>query len=311
MNCPPVLFLIFNRPDLVAESFAPIRAAQPEKLFIAADGPRHHKDGEEQQCHLSRRIVDAVDWQCEVHTLFRERNLGCELAVSSAINWFFEHVEEGIIIEDDVVATPKFFHFCSQALEKYREAETIMHIGGASFLPAAVDMEPPVYCSKLMHCWGWATWRRAWREFRFNIDDSSFLVEKHLKAEYGATDLELNFWKATFCKIRSGRLNTWAWRWQYAIWRNKALCIVPRDNLVSNLGFDDRATHTINGSHESASPANKLIYSPDAFPLPLQDKATDNLVSSHLRLLRAPTPHKKMGLLQRAKRFVLKLQRDN
>ena len=100
----PILFLIFNRPDLTARVFDRIREVQPKYLYVAADGPRIDKPEDVEKCESARKVVlDQIDWPCELKTLFRQENLGCGIAVSQAINWFFEHVEQGIIIEDDIL----------------------------------------------------------------------------------------------------------------------------------------------------------------------------------------------------------------
>ncbi|PID60307.1 hypothetical protein CSB45_00540 [candidate division KSB3 bacterium] len=111
---PPVLFLIFNRPDVTAQVFAAIRQAQPSKLYVAADGARPENAGEVERVAQTRQVVlNSIDWPCELKTLFRETNLGCRMAVSSAIDWFFEHGEQGIILEDDCLPDQSFFGFCS------------------------------------------------------------------------------------------------------------------------------------------------------------------------------------------------------
>ena len=124
----PVLFLIFNRPDTTRQVFNEIRKAQPAQLFVAADGPRKDRDSDFELCKKTREIVRQVDWDCEVFTRFQEENLGCKRAVSSAIDWFFSNVEEGIILEDDCVPDQSFFPFCQELLEKYRHDERIMMI---------------------------------------------------------------------------------------------------------------------------------------------------------------------------------------
>ena len=130
----PVLFLVFNRPDTTRRVLEAIRQAQPSQLFIAADGPREGKSGEAEKCADVRRIVnEGIDWDCEVKTLFRDKNLGCKVAVSRAIDWFFEHVEEGIILEDDCLPHPTFFRFCEELLNKYRDDERIGQISGDNF----------------------------------------------------------------------------------------------------------------------------------------------------------------------------------
>ena len=107
----PILFMIFNRLDTTQKVFNAIRQAKPKQLFVAADGPREDKEGEKGKCEQARKIIEQVDWDCEVKTLFRDKNLGCKVAVSSAIDWFFENVEEGIILEDDCLPSTSFLWF--------------------------------------------------------------------------------------------------------------------------------------------------------------------------------------------------------
>src|SRR5262245_29106398 len=113
----PILFLVFNRPETTVRVFQRIREMQPAKLFVAADGPRNGREEEQEKCKEVRKLIlDGVDWPCDIKTLFRDHNLGCGNAVSSAITWFFENVEEGIILEDDTLPDPTFFGFCKTLL---------------------------------------------------------------------------------------------------------------------------------------------------------------------------------------------------
>src|SRR5437660_281578 len=102
------LFLVFNRPDTTSRVFETIRRARPPRLYVAADGPRSSRAGEQERCDAVRRIATSVDWPCELVTLFRKTNMGCKRAVSSAISWFFEHEEEGIVLEDDCLPDSTF-----------------------------------------------------------------------------------------------------------------------------------------------------------------------------------------------------------
>ena len=152
----PILFLVFNRPETTALVFQEIRKVRPQQLFVAADGPRPDRTGEAEKCAEVKKIVAAVDWPCEVKTLFRDNNLGCRVAVSSAINWFFENVEEGIILEDDCLPHPDFFRFCNELLDYYRNDERIMHIGGNNFQFVNKYGKSSYYFSHYAHIWGWA-----------------------------------------------------------------------------------------------------------------------------------------------------------
>ena len=162
----PILFLIFNRLDTTRRVFEEIRKQKPRQLFVASDGPRVNKDGEREIVEKTRKLVlDNIDWECEVKTLFRGENLGCKIAVSSAIDWFFENIEEGIILEDDCLPAQSFFGYCEELLEKFREDGRISVISGDNFQFGWRNTSDSYYFSKNCHIWGWATWRRAWERY--------------------------------------------------------------------------------------------------------------------------------------------------
>src|SRR5688500_1827095 len=176
-----VLLVIFNRPDTTRLVFEAIRNARPRRLYVAADGPRPGVAADNANCQEARKIIDSVDWQCEVKTLFREKNLNCGVAPSSAFTWFFQHEEEGIILEDDCLPSQSFFWFCQELLERYRNDTRVMHIGGNNFLNGwQKDKDYSYYFSRSGHIWGWATWRRAWKHFDFDIS----LYEKLKQQDY-------------------------------------------------------------------------------------------------------------------------------
>jgi len=172
----PVLFLVYKRLDLVKQVFASIKEYQPERLYVAADGAK--SDADFDVCRQVREyILESIDWECEVTTLFRDQNLGSSLAVSSAITWFFEHEEEGIILEDDCLPTPSFFIFCEKMLEKYRKDDEVMHIAGCNSY-GEIPIKEDYFFSKYSLSWGWATWSRAWKKFDYHL---SFLAEQNCK----------------------------------------------------------------------------------------------------------------------------------
>ena len=155
----PVLFLVFNRPDTTLRVFSEIRKAQPKKLYIAADGPRAERPNEDLLCQQTLDIFKKIDWPCEIQTLFRKENLGCKEAVSSAITWFFEREEEGIILEDDCLPAPSFFRYCDTLLEKYRFDTRIRHIAGVNHHSGKRWGDASIFFANHTHVWGWASWR--------------------------------------------------------------------------------------------------------------------------------------------------------
>jgi hypothetical protein len=275
-----VLFIIFNRPETTARVFERIRRARPDKLFIAADGPRKDRSGEYRLCEESRKIATAVDWPCEVKTRFQEENLGCKIHVSSAIDWFFNNVEEGIIIEDDCLPAPSFFLFCADLLERYRHQDKVMHISGTDFLTDndISDLSSDYRFSRCAHIWGWATWRRAWKRYDIDMTDISplaistraqimFLDRKHLR-----------FWIKHFKHIRDKSIDTWDAQWQYSILDNDGRAISPNTNLVENIGFGSDATHTSSENNMSL-PVGKItlpLRHPGAIIIDM--KADENLM---------------------------------
>lgn len=238
----PVLFLIFNRPDSTAVVFAAIREAKPERLYVAADGPRADREGEAERCEEARRIATEVDWPCEVRTLFRDENLGCRRAVSGAITWFFEHEEEGIILEDDCVPHPSFFPYCETLLERYRDDERVMLVGGDNTLSSEVTWRGSYDFSRHALIWGWATWARAWAKYDFDNFVSS--CRDPVLSDVFSENFAQLAWERRLTRAAEGSLNSWATPWLFTVWQCSGLAAVPATNLVSNIGFGEDATHT-------------------------------------------------------------------
>lgn len=168
----PVLRLTFNRPDTTAQVLEAIRDARPEQLFVASDGPRPHVANDADRVAQTRAVVERlVDWPCRIEHRYSDTNQGCRVGVSSAISWFFEHVEEGIILEDDCVPHPDFFGYCTELLERYRDDERVMSIGGSNTVELSLSDQRATYCFVSQPLvWGWATWRNAWQDYDSDLD---------------------------------------------------------------------------------------------------------------------------------------------
>ncbi len=240
----PILFLIFNRPDTTIQVFEQIRKIQPRQLFIAADGPRDYKDREREKCELVRKMVlEGIDWDCEVYTQFRSENLGCGLGPATAITWFFESVEAGIILEDDTVPNMSFFSFCESLLDFYKDDERVMHIGGTSFLFKKKSSRT-YYYSRYPNIWGWASWARAWKHYIFNLNSINQLKDVISFDTLDFTNKERKYWENCFPYVKSNLDNIWDYQWFFTIWKNNGFCITPYMNMVTNIGFGPDGTHT-------------------------------------------------------------------
>jgi hypothetical protein len=260
MTQPPVILMIFNRPDETARTFAAIRAARPERLLVIADGPRAGQAGEAELCARTRSIIDGVDWPCEVLRDFSEANLGCGRRVASGLDWAFELVEEAIIFEDDCVADSSFFRYCAELLERYRSDECVMMISGDNFQNGISRTGDSYYFSRLPHCWGWATWRRAWRHFDYTMRDWPQQRRTRWLRTIAKDPALERCWRQQFDGVASGKIDTWDFQWMYCVLSRNGLSIVPDVNLVTNIGFGERATHTFAADERHVVPSRSMTF---------------------------------------------------
>jgi hypothetical protein len=242
----PVLFITFNRPDFTQKVFNEIRKAQPTQLFIAVDGPREDRPDDIERCRKVLEITRKVDWDCKVSTLVQEKNLGCKIGESTAIDWFFSQVEEGIILEDDTVPDQSFFLFCQELLEKYRHDQRIMMISGDNFQFGRRRTEDSYYFSKYFITWGWASWRRAWNCYDITMEKWPLVRDGHWLNDILNDFFAVKYWERIFEDTYNGTIDTWDYQWILSCWIHGGLSITPNTNLISNIGYNKFATHTTN-----------------------------------------------------------------
>jgi len=254
----PILFLVFNRPSTTTLVFEKIRKVKPKKLYIAADGPRIGNISDVTRCIEVKNIVSNIDWDCEVKTLFRDENLGCKYAVSSSIDWFFANELQGIILEDDCLPSEDFFKFCDEMLPHYAEDDRVRFINGSNFQNGIKHSDGSYYFSNLSLVWGWASWRRAWKDYDVelkkyinNDNYNSFLTIFNNK--FLAQD-----WNDIINKLHKNQIDTWDYQWAITNMFNNGLSIMPNVNLISNIGFGAGATHTFNGNSFENLPFGSL-----------------------------------------------------
>jgi hypothetical protein len=242
----PVAFIIFNRPDTAQQVFAEIAKARPPILLVVGDGPRANREEEAGKVADTRGIIKRVDWDCEVLTNFSEVNLGCKRRVSTGIDWVFDQVEKAIILEDDCLPDPTFFRFCQEMLERYRDDKRIGMISGDNFQFGRRRNDDSYYFSKYVHVWGWASWRDRWA----GSYDVTMARWPRIRDEGWLGDIvgnrsEAAYWHNIFESVHRGDIDTWDYQWLFANWLEGRMSILPAVNMISNLGFDKNATHTI------------------------------------------------------------------
>jgi len=233
----PVLFLVFNRPEVTEHVFEAIRQAKPSELYVAADGPRIDREGEAEICRKVREIATAVDWDCDIKTLFRDQNMGCGKAVSEAITWFFDNVDEGIILEDDCLPHDSFFEYCDLMLEKCREDESVWSITGTKFKCYPYSRKLLGYKSEVFFCWGWATWRDRWQHYTRDLDE--LLPIKKFSSSRAS-----KYWSRAAEAVEKRQVDTWDYQFALLAVKHLKKHIVPPCNLVKNIGFGESSTHT-------------------------------------------------------------------
>jgi hypothetical protein len=240
---PPILLIVYKRPDATRLVFEEIRKARPQKLFIGADGPKEGNSEDAHKVDEVRKIVQNVDWDCDVKTLFYEKNVGSRITESSAISFFFDNVEEGIILEDDCLPDQSFFRFCRELLEKYRNDKRVMHISGNNFQFGRKVGNGSYYFSRFSYGWGWASWKRAWNYYDVEMKSyPAFKAQNQIRNVFKSIIMQ-QYYMDRLDEAYNRQVDCWDNQWGYAIWSQNGICIVPNMNLVSNIGFGPDGTY--------------------------------------------------------------------
>ncbi len=254
----PVAFVIFNRPDSTRISFEKIRAAAPSTLFLISDGARPDRDGEIDRVLEARNIAESVDWPCNLHRIYADTNMGCGRRISTGITEAFDHVDRLIVLEDDCVAGDTFFPFCAELLDRYENDRRVMAVSGNNFQRGVIRGDASYYFSKYPHCWGWATWRRAWQHFDLSIPNWPDFRDCGGLSAICSSVRECAYWTQIFDKVYAGKSQSWAFPWTLATWMQSGLTVLPQVNLVTNIGFGSDATHTRRANKFSRLPIQSI-----------------------------------------------------
>lgn len=243
----PLLLIAFNRPDHFAQLIERLRETGPQRVYVAVDGPRTGHPTDADRVRQTRDLIATIDWTTDVRTLVQESNLGCGQGVSTAITWFFENEERGIILEDDILPRESFFGFCSELLDRYAEDERVLTISGCNFVPPEHLGRPgPYRFSRVPHIWGWATWRRAWQIHDLDISDwRERMPARKLWEVSGHSPGGFVFWRSIFDLMARDGIDTWDMQLVFAGMERDMLTATSNVNLVDNIGWGDIATHTV------------------------------------------------------------------
>jgi hypothetical protein len=270
----PILVIAFNRPDHLTVLIGRLREIQPKKIYFAVDGPRKNKAGEAEKVALCRDLADSFDWDCQVITNFQESNLGCGLGVSTAITWFFENEERGIILEDDIIPDPSFYPFCTELLRRYELDLAVFAISGCNFVPPdQISVSNGYRFSQVPHIWGWASWRDRWAQYQLDITGwRRELPARKLWSRSGNSIPGAVYWAGTFELLARKQVDTWDGQLVYMCMKNGMLTATSNTNLIENIGFNEQATHTTEDRNE-LQPVIPIVLPTTPVPIKLDHKA--------------------------------------
>jgi hypothetical protein len=242
----PLLLIAWRRPHTLRQVISSIRPLAPTRLFVACDGPNLDRLGEAELVSASRQVIEQeIDWPCRIEKFYSDVNQGCRLGVSRAISWFFEQVDEGIILEDDCVPHVDFFPYCTNLLDRYRHDTRVWCISGPNFQNGQWRGDGSYYFSRYNHCWGWASWSRCWQHYDTNLSHWPALRESGLLLTIFEDPLERKYWSGIWQRlVEESKPDSWAYRWTFTCVANGGLTALPNRNLISNVGFGPDATHT-------------------------------------------------------------------
>lgn len=247
----PILLLIFRKPDTVKKVIDAFRKVRPSRLFISQDAPRLDRPEEIRLCKQVRELVmSSIDWPCEIKTYFREKNGGLRYGYADQMDWFFSHVEEGIIFEDDSVADPSFFPYCRELLERYRDDSRVMVIDGFYIRDRYPELRIPesYRFSRIPMCYGWGTWRRAWKLFDVHMKEFHKLIDtSELHKRFG-DEGAYQRWRRVWEDCVERDLQVWDAPWVFTVVSHGGLAVAPGRNPISNIGNGPGATHDYTGN---------------------------------------------------------------
>ena len=236
-----VLILFFNRPDHLKEVFEAERQARPARLFLYQDGPRNEKDlpGIE-EC---RRIVEDIDWECDVHRWYQEENQGCDPSEYLSQKWAFSMTDKCIVLEDDDVPSQSFFLFCKEMLDRYENDPRIWMIAGFNAEEKTEDATSDYFFTSVFSIWGWASWKRVidtWDEKYRWLDDEQTV--KRFEAMVKKRQLRKDF--LPMCRDhRDSGIAYYETIFWASMLLNDGLAIMPALNMVNNLSVSAESTH--------------------------------------------------------------------
>ena len=244
----PVLLITFNRPNHTRRVLEAILAVHPKVLYVFQDGAREGNDNDQIKCADVRDVIQDLtkDSDVELHTSFSDRNLGCGPGPVAGISWFFREVEQGIVMEDDCLPHPDFFSYCEELLIRYKDVEEVQFINAALY-DERWHCNSSYDFSRYMVAGAWASWRRFWENYDIDLKDVNPKLFRRSCKSLLLERAEVDWWYFKLIDIQqdSQKKSYWDYQCLIILFLRSAVTIMPRRNLICNIGFDQEGTHTL------------------------------------------------------------------
>jgi hypothetical protein len=238
----PILLITYKRFETTKQVFDIISQVKPDRFYFVSNAPNPNNLAEIDKILKVRNLLKEINWECDVKVLLRETHLQVRDSIPDAIDWFFETEVEGIILEDDCLPNFSFFRFCDELLDRFRDVHRVSVISGTNF-DFNIELSNQYYFSNLTHIWGWATWKRSWVNY-----DRDILYWPHLKSNNFLSSIfkkrkHIKFWESMLDGVYQKKINTWDFQLALTYWYQNQISIVPRVNLISNIGVGIESTN--------------------------------------------------------------------
>ena len=290
----PILLIGYNRPESIKKVINSLKRVRPERVYIFCDGPKINNIDNQRKVEMVREVCKKnIDWNCKIKTNFKDQNMGCRAGVKHAIDWFFSQEEAGIILEDDIVPIESFFWFCQEMLEHYKYDTRIAQICGLSREADTYPLKASYSFTRFPHIWGWATWSRSWKLYDDNMTNWSEIKNRKILKQLGDKNY-YSYWTNHFDLMSDNIIDTWDYIWAYSVFTQNMISVVPKYNLISNIGFNQDATHTSN--FEGKLPKPIELEFPIVHPV---DFLIDDTVTNDIAYQTMNSPQYKTKLIYR------------
>ncbi|MCG9879923.1 MAG: glycosyltransferase family 2 protein [Bacteroidia bacterium] len=278
MTKVPIVLIVYNRLKQTQIVVSRILESNPSQVFLIADAPKKDKDDDHAKCQAVLEFLERTNWNCQVFKNYAQTNLGCKKRISTGLDWVLSQVESAIILEDDCLPDRSFFPFCEELLEKYRDDQRIFAISGDNFQDGKQRTDYSYYYSLYSHCWGWATWRRAWQHYDVEMKLWEAIRNGDWLDDVLQNKAAVKYWKHKFQQTYTGKFDTWDYQWTLSCWAQSGLTILPNRNLVSNIGFDcASSTHTKSKNSPLANmPTETMQFPLKHPPFIIRDRQADD-----------------------------------